>query len=150
MALKEEEREIGGVRYRVTQLLVTPGKDLLFRLGQILGPVFARGLQGEAVDLENINVSGMIAEFFDRAKAEDFDKFCSVLAKQTQFSPGEGKWVPLTQEWEFHFAGRYEHLLQWLKFALEVQFGGFSSGLASLLGGGGGPGAAFRFHSPNT
>lgn len=150
MALKEEEREIGGIKYRVTQLLVTPGKDLLFRLGQILGPVIARGLEGGAVDLEHANLSGMITELCERAKPEDFDRFCTVLAKQTQFSPSEGRWIPLAQEWEFHFAGRYEDLLQWMKFALEVQFGGFSSGLASLFGVGVGPAAAFRFGSPNT
>lgn len=134
MGLKQEERRIGDVTYRVTQLGVTPGKKLLVRLVKLIGPVIAKGADGasESVSLRGPGLARMILEFCERLTLEDLDEFCSVLSAQTEYSVGDGRWLVLKNQFELHFAGKYDELFQWLAFALEVQFGGFFSVLGGL------------------
>jgi len=37
----------------------------------------------------------------------------------------EGRWPNLKDIFDAHFAGEYEELIGWLKFAIEVNFGSF-------------------------
>lgn len=143
--LASEKTKINGVGYEVTKLPYTPGHSLLLRLTRALGPALGQGVidgthNVNLKDLLNVQVGpalgSAIKALSETLNAEDFDYIVDTLAEYTKISKAEGKWIPLKAEMEFHFAGNYFELFQWLGFALKVNYGGFFSeqGIGGLLG----------------
>lgn len=144
--LKQEKTTIRGSGYQVTQLPYSLGHKLMLRLYKALGPAAARALA--TVDLPEGDLLGVhvrdllpalaaaVQGLAESLSEEDFDFTVATLAEYTQISLEAGKWVPLKDHMEFHFAGNYVELFQWLGFALRVNFGGFTGEqgtLAALL-----------------
>ena len=105
MHRKVQETEIAGHTYQFTQLGAETGDDILFRLG--------RGLA------------------MSDLKSEDFAFVRNVFKNSTKLlivdTKGEGRrtWVPLSDKYDDHFAGRYQDVGEWLKVCFEFNFGPF-------------------------
>lgn len=131
-----EETTIGGVRYKVAPLPARKGLVVLARLGKILGPAAAKAaglasLAGAAL------AAGGALEKLDPA---DLVTLCDELAagSQVEAVPGSGRFVPLADCFDAHFMADYGALLQWARFAVQVNFGP----LLKAPGGGAAPGAS--------
>mgnify|MGYP001564454346 CR=1 FL=1 len=144
MALETKERQIGdrGYTYHVTELPAKKGRALLVRLIKTLGPVFGQLVSDmkpadpkvKAGALSAINgqsISRALSELAGRLTEADLEHVCQVLGEHSEVSDEENpdhrkKLTPGAQE--FHFAGRYLEMFEWIGFALEVNFSDFFSG----------------------
>jgi len=121
------ETTIDGCTYRVTQLGATTGAQVMFRLGRAFAAVMASVSQGE-LDLAALSPS-------------DFDWIVVTMKASTKFDlvdtvgGGTVRTVDLAPLFDEHFAGRYGQMLEWLKFALEVNFGPLADAVRSVLSG---------------
>lgn len=146
------ERTIGDSRYRVRQLgfgdarpLIWLGASVVLPAIEALGGVRVVNERGavamSALATLDISVIGKAARvFFDRARAEDFDRVVDIFSRQTEVMPsGSSKWIPLTDVAEVHWPSRYASLLAWFAFSIEVHFGPFSFAPATGTDTDGGP-----------
>jgi hypothetical protein len=145
MARKSKMSEtIGGYRYKVRQLGATDGLEVLTDLSKLLLPSLGAIIGGGKTavsSLMNAEVDG--AAFGDAAehiaKNLTTNSVRDIVAKFAEvtdiYGPGFGdQGAPMDAHFEDHFAGRYSELLQWLRFALDLNFGSFLQGLG--MGGG--------------
>ncbi|MCA9507336.1 MAG: hypothetical protein KC505_02805 [Myxococcales bacterium] len=114
--IKTKETSIDGKNFRVTQLGYADGIELLTRLLALAGSAFEKN---EGKD------SFSLARLAERLTANDLKMVIEKLAHRTviEREPGSDKWPRL--EPEADLAGDYALLFKWLKFALEVNYGGF-------------------------
>lgn len=142
MALKSETKTINGHTYDVTQLPYSQGKSLLMRLFKCLGPAMAKAL-GVAPELKDRKLSEMklsevapvlgvtCEQLAQDLSEEDFDFAVALLGQYSYVIGDTGARQQLTSDFlEFHFAGNYGELFQWLAFALRVNYLGFLRGRA--------------------
>jgi len=132
----ETSPPIGGYTYRVTQLGVTPGLEIMAELAKMLLPGMGGFASGGIGSILKSDVGGeqfataatKLAMAIDSAKVQ---KIVKTLAKMTSiFGEGFGDaGAPLDVHLEDHFAGRYGELVAWLAFALRVNYGNFFEGL---------------------
>lgn len=140
--LRNETKPIDGHTYRVTMLPYKKGQRLLVKLFKLAGPALGEVFAG--MDPSKPSIGGMkgaaagaaLAELAERLQLETFDELVDTLAEYTELQVetpegGEG-WVRLKQQIEFHFAGEYWRMLQWLGFALQVNYLGFLKGRGGL------------------
>lgn len=139
--LQTEERLIGGVTYQVTQLAAPQGRKLLVRLYKVLGPTLGAALRGMPDDasaslgsLETGAIGDALIKLAEVISEEELEYVCSTLAAHTQFSREPGRWLPLKQDEQFHWAGRYHHMFQWIGFALQVNYAAFLAEQPALSG----------------
>jgi hypothetical protein len=116
--IKTEATTIDGKNFKVTQLGYGEGVELLTKLLSIAGSAFER-----AGDKESFSLGRLAAHL----KANDLKMVIEKLAQRTliEREPGSDKWPKL--EPEVDLAGDYNLMFKWLKFALEVNYGGFFS-----------------------
>jgi hypothetical protein len=116
--IKTKEATIDGKAFKVTQLGYSDGVELLTKLLAIAGSAFENGKDKEAFSLGRL-----IANI----RANDLKAIIERLASRTvlEREPGSDKWPKL--EPEVDLAGDYNLMFKWLKFALEVNYGGFFS-----------------------
>jgi hypothetical protein len=127
MALKTEEREIGGLKYRVTQLGAKAGRAALLRIMKTVGPAAAM-LQGD-------DLAGALGKFFENLSEVDLDYFCALFGEKSFVFQADGKMPRVDQVFDEHFAGRYLDMIEWLIFAGEVNFADFFRGVGGKIGG---------------
>ena len=116
--LKTKETTIDGKNLKVTQLGYSDGVELLTKLLALAGLAFDNGAGKESFSL------GRLAS---NLKASDLKSIIEKLANRTliEREPGTDLWPKL--EPEVDLAGDYNLMFKWLKFALEVNYGGFFS-----------------------
>jgi len=126
MGLEEriQQRTIDGTTYEVTPLTFGVGHKALLRFIKIAGPLLSAALEGKEGGYENA-----AASIFKVLPAvlteEDIAYFSREFGLRTRYQDGS-KWVPLVAEnQEIHFAGRYSAFFGWMRFCIEVNFGGF-------------------------
>ena len=109
----------------MTQLGYGDGVELLTKLLAIAGSAFEK-----AGDKESFSLGRLAANL----KATELKMVIERLAQRTliEREPGSDKWPKL--EPEVDLAGDYNLMFKWLKFALEVNYGGFF-GEEGILGG---------------
>jgi hypothetical protein len=130
--IEAREAEIKGFRYQVTQLPASKGFRMLAELSRIVGPsmgILADATGGKLRDLGNVKVGsdafGKATEaLFARLETSKVEGMLAEL-RSTSMVQVDGKWIKLPDVWELHFRGRMGAYLQWVKFALEVQFSDF-------------------------
>jgi|GEM_PF-754889 len=124
--IKTQETSIDGLNLKVTQLGYSDGVELLTKLLSIAGSAFDKGMDKESFSLGRLAAN---------LKAADLKTIIEKLANRTviEREPGSDKWPKL--EPEVDLAGDYNLMFKWLKFALEVNYGGFFSA-GGVLGGG--------------
>jgi hypothetical protein len=103
-----KSKQINDCSYEVTQLGAIKGRSLLTRLARILGA----GGGDMAKSL------GMITE-------EDMSYICDSFSEVTVVKQPDGKAPYLKNIFDMHFAGKYDEMIQWLMFCLEINFGSF-------------------------
>jgi hypothetical protein len=140
--LRTEDETIDGHTYRVTMLPVSKGRRLLAELFKVAGPALgdlasaAAGAKGVS-EVKVESLAGALRQLADRLEPAFLDRLCEELAASTQLVlDGGARAVPLKQEMEFHFAGRYGAMFKWIAFALKVNyadfFGAWSGGVRAL------------------
>lgn len=140
MALASETREVKGDVYTVTQFKATKALRVLTELGRLVGP--SVGLlvdDSEGVSFEDPDlISKAVAALAERADADTVEKLVRTLSESTQVQVGgQGALLQLPAIFDTHFAGSdLPNLFAWLKFALEVHFGGFFDSLGVSAPGG--------------
>lgn len=138
-----EEKEIGGVRYRVRYLTTTKAQAMLATLSKMLLPAFAALVNpGAAKDIKGTAELGSLmsklgpdvlqraaAELVGRLDSETVARVLKDLAGITSFAAakedGTEVWLELGPQYDLHFMGRNKAWVGWVQFALEVQFGDF-------------------------
>lgn len=102
----------------MTQLGFADGLELLTILGRILGPAIY-GFK----DAKNLQQA--MADILGRVSFAELSTVIEKLAKTTRIEREPGRWPIL--EPEVDLAGKYPLTLEWLMFALEVNYGNFLS-----------------------
>jgi hypothetical protein len=118
--LKRETKTIGEHEYAVTQLDAVKGRRVATRIAKILAPVVGAGSAetGDMAKALQALVAGMTEE--------DVDSLCDVFAASTDVQiPGEKRSPKLSAIFALHFAGRYDEMVEWLLFCIEVNFSSF-------------------------
>ena len=129
MPRKVEEATIDGVRYQVQQVGAALGAEIMFRLARSFGAIIA-----------GLNVGTLSVESLSPA---DFNWLLKQLVSGTKVGivdekgDGRERMADLSFVFDDHFAGRYPQMLEWMKFALEVNFGPLAGALGSLIRGAG-------------
>jgi hypothetical protein len=113
---KEKEAIINGIKFKVTQLGFADGMELLTTLGRIIGPALSDASKTQ-------NAAAMIGDILGRLSFVEITNITDKLARTTRIEREPSRW-PLLEP-EVDLAGNYDLTLQWLKFALEVNFGDF-------------------------
>lgn len=132
----ETSPDIDGFTYRVTQLRVTEGLEIMTELTKMIlpsvGTIAGEGLSNllEA-DLSSDKFSRVATHLATSLTSAKVKKTVDALARSTEiFGPGFGDGgAPLDKHLDTHFAGRYGELISWLVFALKVNYGNFTEGL---------------------
>ena len=127
MARDTVERQLGEHVYKVTLLGAKAGRAMSVRLLKLLGPALSSFLEGLAVGKDGEQALALGAAEAMRAlvkqlTAEDCASIMDELAKATVVVLDAEREPQLDRIFDDHFAGRYDQMLQWFAFALEVNF----------------------------
>ncbi len=108
-----KSRVIDGVTYEVTQLGAKVGRLVLNRLAKVIGA---------AADSDT-----PVADFTRALTDEDLTYLCDTFAAMTtcEIPEAPGAKPGLAGVFDMHFAARYDAMLQWLWFCVEVNFASF-------------------------
>ena len=144
MALEVKEKRIGAHLYRVTQLPAKKGRALLVRLTKLLGPGLAAAFgdlgRDKASTAEAAIASGIgqgLYELAERLSESEVGSILDELAVFTTVVLDAEREPRLSDVFDDHFAGRYDEMLLWAGFCLEVNY-------ASFFDGSGGSGGLLR------
>lgn len=135
MAESQQEQKIGENTYVVRMFGAKKGRTVLFRLSKMLGPAMTGLING---GFSGQGLVMMLSSFAESAKEEDFEFLCDSFADVTKVkrpvSSGEAIVLDLSQVFDDHFRGHYGEMIQWLGFAIRVNFESF---LPEMVSGGG-------------
>jgi hypothetical protein len=122
--IKTKETTLDGKNFKVTQLGYADGIELLTKLLALAGAAFEKDENKDSFSL---------AKLAAKLTANDLKMVIDKLASRTviEREPGTDKWPKL--EPEVDLAGDYGLLFKWLKFALEVNYGGFFYAASELI-----------------
>lgn len=124
---------IGAWRYSVKPLPAGQGLALMARLSKMLGPGVAALVANDGSGAIGRALAGLL----ERVSPEEVVEIARQLAATTEVSQAGGKApAKLDEVFDTFFAGDFLPLLDFLKFALEVNFGPFVEGLRARLGRG--------------
>lgn len=114
MGLEKHSKQIGEFTYEVTTLGAKLADRMLLKLGKSVGPVFLAAAGAESLR----------ADSFSALSEDDYDWVVEKLARATDVQMGD-KAPSLWSIYDLHFAGKPVEKLEWLRFAVEVNFGPF-------------------------
>lgn len=119
MEMREPDvRDIEGLTYEVRALPTTQGLRLMTRLAKVLGDGVGAIVEGGPA------IGRAIPALLERIPDDLLTETCVLLGARTTVVMSPQSKPTLSGEFfEQHFAGRYHLLVQWLQFALEVNFG---------------------------
>lgn len=137
MAIESKERRIGGTLYRVTQLPAKRGRALLVRYVRLFGPgagSFVGGLGRTPNGAFDAALTQGIAmglhDFCERLTDAELAHVCDEFAAFTVVVESREIERRLSDIFDDHFAGKYDDMLAWIRFASEVNFASFFVGSA--------------------
>lgn len=114
---------IRGRRYRVVPLPTGKGLGIL----TLLTKTMARGLENVPSLADLARVSGSaLADVLTNLREEDVERVAHAMRDATQCAPAPGddtKLVPLASIYDTVFAANYREWLDWMRFALQVNYG---------------------------
>lgn len=147
MPLQTEEREIGGVQFRVRQIPLKESRAALVVLTRTFGGVLSGLLKAataeKIADLDTAALAGAVSSFVDHLSDADLEfltkTFCTGEAAHAAVvmkADGSPCWVPLSNEGVRGevFGGRLLLFFQWLWFAIEVNYSDFLAGIRTASG----------------
>ena len=123
-----ERKQIGAHTYIVTPLGAKRGMRLLSRLARIAGPGMTKLATADVKGprIVGIPVAAIVAAadgILERLADDDLEVVSQMLAESTMVASESGKATKLDPIFDSHFGNAYAELFQWLRFALEVNFG---------------------------
>ena len=124
MALKSETRTVGQHEYTVTQLGAVKGLECLRRLLKVVGPSLQSLTSLAKGDGAAAFAQGLM-RLLESLSQEDLTYFCDTFGPTASVKLSDGKSPTVKAVFDFHFAGNYLELLEWLAFSVEVNFQGF-------------------------
>lgn len=138
---KIKSAPIDGFIYEVHQLPATKGEEIGAELVSMVAPMIG-ALAGEGkgsikiesvgdLDLRALGLKAAADVFASQLSSPRLREIRKLMAEHTEIY-GEGfgdAGAPLERNYDEHFAGRYDAMLEWFMFALEVNFSGFFAGL---------------------
>jgi hypothetical protein len=134
VAIETREKRIGDHTYRVTQFGAKQGRALLVRIVKLAGPTFGAMLsslaQGKHKELDAALGAGLgqgLYELAERLTESEVGGVMDDFAKQTVLVIGDRE-PRLSDAFDAHFAGKYDEMLLWAAFCLEVNFASFFGG----------------------
>lgn len=120
---------IDGWRYTVRPLPTSRGLSLVWRLARMLGPAFSALLAAADGGVEGAFGKALDA-LVERVTPDELVDIARELAGTADIiQSGGSKSAALGEVFDVHFAGDYLALLDFLRFALETNFGPFVEGL---------------------
>lgn len=119
-----QETVIAGRAYTATKLPAMRALKLLARLGRVAGPSAALLTDGDA------NIDAAARALFDRLGEDELELLVRGLLESVRV---EGR--PVLTGFDTEYAGKLDEVFQLVKFALEVQFGGFFAALSAAIKG---------------
>lgn len=114
-------KRIGTSEYTVTKLGGLKGSEVFVHLVNLFGP----GAGG----LKSGGWLGAIERIATKLTVEEMRYFCDTFAPLTIVKLPSGKSPKLSDIFDEHFDCNYSELVQWLAFALEVNFKSFFQGI---------------------
>ena len=124
MAFKTEEKKIGPCTYKVTQLGAIKGRAAFLRLVKVLGPMLGGAVdQDGKVRDKDFDLGKLFASM--TLDEDDLTYFCDLFGERTFVVKPDGKMPRLDNVFDEHFAGQYIDMVQWLAFAVKVNFADF-------------------------
>lgn len=133
MAIEFREKRIGSHVYRVTMLGSKAGLSMLVRLTKLAGPglgSFVLGV-GRSSEVDSAIASGVGEALHDlaaRLREDEVSSIVNEFALHTVVGLTAELQPRLSDIFDDHFAGRYDLLLQWVRFCMEVNFSSFTAG----------------------
>lgn len=109
--------KIGEFEFQVSMLPSEEGFPILMKLTQIFG------MLGTGAELTKV-VSAL--------SPNDLNEMISTFAKHTRVKSDNGNVVLLSETKSVIFAGRYDLMLKWLIFCVEVNFSNFFGGFGDM------------------
>ncbi len=141
---KIKSEPIDGFVYEVHQLPATKGEEIGAELVAMVVPMLG-ALAGEGkgvkidgvgdLDLEALGLKAAAEVFATSITSPKLRNIRQLMAAHTEIY-GEGfgdAGAPLSRNYDDHFAGRYDAMIEWFLFALEVNFRDFFGGLWGRL-----------------
>lgn len=136
MGIEVLEREIGGLNYRVTLLPTKLGTATLVRLVKLFGPTLGsfiggigRGVATPGLGEQDLAEHGLaqgagdaINAFCARLDEVELQRLLDLFAQYTVVEIDAQHEPRLDKIFDDHFAGRYDLLFTWFRFALEVNY----------------------------
>jgi hypothetical protein len=123
-----QQKMIDGFTYEVRPLQAGIGRKALLRFIKLAGPVIAAATEsGKSMTEAATSALSVLSTTLDD---KDVDYFVGLFGPHTRFCE-EGqesgdRWAQLNvAAQEMHFSARYMAMFDWLKFSMEVNFGGF-------------------------
>jgi hypothetical protein len=136
MARPVLEKTIDGVTYRVTLLGAQAGQAMSVKLLKLMGPSLASFIDGTIVSKSDgfgslaLGAADALRELTKSLTPESLKELADELARNTTVRVSADLEPRLIDIYDDHFAGHYDRLLGWLRFALEVNFRSFFAGSA--------------------
>lgn len=141
-----EEKEIDGIRFRYTPLMLKQSRATFDELAQRFGPAIAAAVEGLGAaelnaDMEIAQVLGSVTDsagallrgFVGGLDPAYHAKLADALAKQTEFVNDKGNWLPLGDNIrELMFGARLLTETKLIWWCLSVQYSDFLAPLAKL------------------
>jgi hypothetical protein len=137
--MRIETKTIGGFRYRMEQVGMEEGEQIVLRLSRPVAALFSRlaGVAGGSTSIEQLAASGL-EPLLQTLSGRDLRYTRKKLAAKCVVWLPDGKkereW-PLVEVYDAHFAGRYLDWLLWLKWGVQMNgfFGDALDRLDSML-----------------
>lgn len=123
--IENRSKEIDGITYVVSQIPARRANKLQRKLAAIIAPAATMFAERYA-DSPSRAVSFLVEKM-------DETTFEHIRNELSQVSTADG--IPLAdgQQFDAHFTGKLATQLQWMAFALEVQFGNFTDALSGAI-----------------
>lgn len=139
MAEQQTEVEIDGVRFRMRALRTSEARQLLARLGRVVGQGFVERAATSEVskDMGGALVGMLLGAMRDSKFGDEQERFFEIIGKVSEMEIADGKWVPLDQKnQDAHFSRRLKLMYRWAWEALRYQYADFFGSAGQGLGGG--------------
>ncbi len=124
--LRTESLELNGYRYQVTAIPARLGTRVAARLANALA-AGVRSLPEEGFEMNEAQLAAFIGPILqDPGLGDTLDFLIDVFSEQTQVSDlSTGNTVPLKRAFDVHFGDKYDDMLSWLVFALQLSMSSF-------------------------
>lgn len=131
--LKQEEKTIDGVTYKVTQLPAKKGHRNLIKLVKMASPAMA-GEVNLDTDLSSKESLDSIGAALMALDPDNVESLLEDFAKATIVQTDGDKWPCLWDIFDIHFAGNYAAMYKWAIFALQVNYKSFLAEIGAITG----------------